>query len=179
MIMKKTTLYLLLVTMITAVSCSKDKKSMLSRKWQASALNSPQMDQVIAEQEHFIDTFGKQTPPVMYDTLFGTSNIDSLRESLKSQLKDYKAMQDHSLKNTWFDFRKDGTVVMNFSGQVDSTKWTLEGKEQKELVLDQSKISPNGEKIKMNIEKLDAKELKLQFSEGGVSSTITFVPAKN
>lgn len=176
--MKKLTLYFLLPALIFgAEACKKSKKDLLSKKWQATSLSSPQMDRVIAEQEHFIDTFGINTDPGMYDSLYGTRNIDSLRISLQSQLKDYKAMQEHALKNTWFDFRKDGTVVMNFSGQSDSTKWYFDDKN--ELILDEMKLKGTGEKIRMIVEKLEDTALILQFNEGGMSSSITFHPVKN
>lgn len=176
--MKKAILYLTLpAILLTAIGCGKSKKNMIAKKWQAAELNSPQMDQVIAEQELFIDTFGKNTDPSLHDSLYGTNNIDSLRQSLQMQVKDYKAMQEHSLKNTWFDFRKDGTVLMNFSGQTDSTKWYFDDKD--ELVLDEMKLKGTGDKIRLVVEQLEENVLKLQFNEGGVSSTITFHPAKN
>jgi hypothetical protein len=174
--MKKITLFVLLPVLIISVTGCESKKDKLSRKWQAVRISNPEMEKMIAEQEIFIDTFGKNTDAQMNQTLYGVTNIDSFRESLKTQVNDFKAMQEHSLKTTWFDFKKNGVVVMNFSGQVDSTKWYFDDKD--ELMLDEMQMKGVGEKIRMVIQELTDTSLKLQFNEDGISSTITFHPVK-
>lgn len=174
--MKEITLFILLpVFIICATSCN-DKKDKLAKKWQAVSIDNPEMDKVIKEQEIFIDTFGKNTDAKANQELYGVTNVDSFRESLKTQIADYKAMQEHSLKTTWFHFRKDGVVVMNFSGQVDSTKWYFDDKN--ELMLDEMQMKGVGEKIRMVVQQLTDTSLKLQFNEDDISSTITFHPVK-
>ena len=158
------------------VSCKEKKEDKLLKKWQATSLESPTMDQMIADQTEFLDTFGKSTTPAQNDSMYGTRNVDSMRESLKAQLNDFKAMQEHSVKNTWFEFFKGGKAIMNFSGQADSTNWFIE--EDSVLVLDEMGMKGAGSKIRMGIVQLDNKQLKLRFTEDGMTSTVTFEPAK-
>lgn len=157
-------------------SCEKKKEDKIAKKWQAVDLESPQMDQMIADQKHFLDTFGKNTTPQQNDSMYGTRNIDSMRASLSQQLDDFIGMQEHSVKNTWFQFRKDGIALMNFSGQTDSTKWYFD--ENGTLILDEQKLKGSGNKIKMDVVKLEDTVLKLRFTEDQMTSTVTFRPAE-
>src|SRR5690606_39895762 len=90
------------------------------------------------------------------------------------EMVDYMAMQEHAVKNTWFDFRKDGIVIMNFSGQVDSSKWEINN--EGTLVLDETKTAESTEKLQLEILSLTDTMLKLQMSEQGMSSTVIFKP---
>ena len=131
----------------------------------------------MGEQTRFLDTFGKNTTDVQNMAMYGFTNIDSARQVLKNEMTEYMAMQDHAVKNTWFDFRKDGMVIMNFSGQMDSTKWQIndEGK----LVLDEPAEGGEAGKISMDILSLSDSMLKLQMTEQGMSSVVIFKPADN
>lgn len=162
--------------LIVLVGC-KQKEKMLAKKWQAVSIYSPQMDSMIATQEKIIDTFGKNTDAATNIQLYGTANVDSFRASMKAELQDYKAMQEHSLKTTWFDFRKDKVAFMNFSGMLDSCKWSVEN--ENELILDEMTLKGSGDRLTMIIEELTDKSLKLKFNDGGYGSTITFTPVKN
>jgi hypothetical protein len=168
----KKLIYLLPFTLLIS-SCKEKKEDMLAKKWQAVKLSNPQMDQMIKEQEVFLDTFGKGSPE-QNEALYGIKNIDSARESLKMQLNDFKAMQDHAVKNTWFNFRKDGVAIMNFSGQLDSTKWYVEG--ESKLILDEKQLKGTGNKIEMEIVELKQTMLTLRFTEEGMTSIVTFAP---
>lgn len=150
---------------------------MLTGKWQAVHIHNPQMDSLVAAQAIFIDTFGKNNDDEANIALYGSANTDSLRESLIAQLNDFKAMQEHSLKTTSFEFKKNGVATMNFSGQLDSSNWYFEDKN--ELILDEMKLKGTGEKIRMIVKELTDTSLKLQFNEDVTSSTITFHPVKN
>ncbi|MCD6064382.1 MAG: hypothetical protein K0R82_2293 [Flavipsychrobacter sp.] len=173
-VMKK---LLLLVPIVVIFAACKDKKEeKITKKWQAVALESPTMDQMIADQAAFLDTFGKNTTPKQNDSLYGTQNVDSMRESLRLQLNDFKSMQEHSVKNTWFHFMKDGKAMMNFSGQPDSTNWYFD--EEGALILDEMKMKGTGNKIKMDVVQLEDTVLKLRFTENGMTSTVTFHPTE-
>lgn len=158
------------------VSCKETKEDKIAKKWQAITLENPMMDQMVKKQEVFLDSFGKNTSPQQNDSLYGTRNVDSMRESLKNQLSDFRAMQEHAVKNTWFDFRKDGTALMNFSGQPDSTKWYFD--DEGALILDEMKMKGTGSKLKMDVIQLEDTLLKLRFTEDGMTSTVTFLPQK-
>lgn len=169
--MKKLTLFAILA--ITFAGCKPKKEKLIINTWQAVELENPQMDQMITEQRHFIDTFGKNSDEINLK-LYGVTNIDSYRQALTVQLAEFKKMQDESVKNTWFNFRKDGIAIMNFSGQLDSTNWYFE--EDTVLLLDEMKLKGTGNKIRMGVLKLNEKEMKLRFSEEGLVSTVTFKP---
>lgn len=166
-----------MVVVLGLSSCqAQNKEKLLTRKWQAISLESEGLDSMMAEQRRFLDTFGRNTTDEENMAMYGFSNIDSARSLLQKEMDDYMAMQDHAIKNTWFEFRKDGMVVMNFSGQEDSTKWHIN--DEGILVLEESAGSnPGG--ITMNILSLDDNNLKLQMTEQGMSSTVVFKPADN
>lgn len=172
----KKILLLSVVVSVTMASCStQDKKSLITGKWQAISLENPKLVALMEEQTSFLDTFGKNNTDEQNLSIYGFTNIDSAREILKQEMVDYMNMQDHAVKNTWFDFRKDGTVVMNFSGQIDSTKWYIS--DEGMLMLDEATTGNNPEKIKMEIMSLTDTMLKLQMNEQGMSSTVIFKPA--
>lgn len=173
--MKKFVLPALLFT-ILAVSCKQDKKTLLAKKWQAVALDNPQLAQTIKEQEAFIDTFGKNSDANTNEANYGVRNVDSMRESMRAQLNDFKAMQDNAVKTTSFEFRKDGKAIVNFSGNVDSTNWYFDDEDN--LVLDEMELKGAGNKLIMVVNELTDKTLKLTFKEDGLTGTITFEPAK-
>ena len=165
-----------IVVVLAATSCqTQDKKKLLARKWQAISLESPGLDSMMAEQRRFLDTFGKGNTDEENIAMYGFSNIDSAREMLTNEMTEYLAMQDHAIKNTWFEFRKDGVVIMNFSGQVDSTKWHIN--DEGALILEEPAESSEAGNIKMDILSMSDSGLTLQMNDRGMSSTVIFKPA--
>jgi hypothetical protein len=167
---------LLAIAVLSFTACKKDKKDIIAKKWVATKLENPDMERTLKEQSHFIDTFGTNTDAAANMQLYGFTNIDSGRQVLRAQFEQYKQMQDAAVKNTWFDFRKDGVVRMNFSGQVDSANWYFD--DEGVLILDEMKMKGTGSTIKMDIKELTDKTLKLKFNEDGLTSTVTFIPAE-
>lgn len=168
-------LFAALLISVSLYSCKKGKEEKIVHRWQASELQSPQLDQMIKDQRTFIDTFGKGDAATN-ERLYGVSNIDSLKAAMETELNDFKAMQTHAVQNTWFDIRKDGVAIMNFSGQVDSANWYFN--EEGALVLDEMKLKGTGSKIVMEVVTLEDALLKLRFTEDGMTSTVTFHPEK-
>ena len=163
------------VLMLAFSACApNDKKTMITGKWQAVSLENPQLITLMTEQTSFLDTFGKNTTTEQNMEIYGFTNIDSARDVLKKEMVDYMDMQEHAVKNTWFDFREDGIVVMNFSGQVDSTKWHINDKGM--LVLEETATEGKPETINMEIISLTDSMLKLQMNDKGMSSTVIFEP---
>ena len=157
-------------------SCStQNKKNMITGKWQAISLDNPHLAQLMADQKNFLDTFGKNNTPEQNIEIYGFSNIDSAREANMLEMEDYMASQDSAVKNTWFDFREDGIVLMNFSGEMDSTKWHID--KQGALILDESTMGSTTGEIKMEILSLSDTMLKLQLNDQGMSSTVIFKPS--
>lgn len=161
--------------LIASCSQTKDKKQLITGKWQAISLENPKLNELMKEQTNFLDTFGRNNTDAQNMEIYGFSNIDSARQILKQEMVDYMAMQEHAVKNTWFEFKKDGKVVMNFSGQIDTTTWHIN--EQGVLLLDETGDNGGEEKIKMEIVSLTDTMMKLQMSEQGMSSMVIFKPA--
>lgn len=164
------------MTILTLSSCKQDKKDVIAKKWRASKLDNAQMEQMVKEQSDFIDTFGMHTDAATNQDLYGVRNVDSVRTVMKQQLTEYKAMQESAVKNTWFDFRKNGKVILNFSGHTDSANWELE--KDGTLVIDEKKLKGTGNVLKMEVLALSEDTLKLRFNEEGMTSTVTFLPDK-
>lgn len=175
--MQKTILSGFVILGLLSACGTQDKKAILTGKWQAVSLENAQLDSLMTEQTHFLDTFGMNTTAEQNLAMYGFTNIDSAREVLKNEMTEYIAMQDHAVKNTWFDFRKDGMVIMNFSGQSDSTKWHID--DEGKLVLDEPAQEDEMGKISMDILSLTDTMLKLQMTEQGMSSIVIFKPADN
>jgi len=172
--MKKSILLIALPVVLTA--CSQSKEDMIVGKWEAVKVDNPQQDSFFMMQEQFLDTFGKTGDATANKAIYGFSNVDSARESLRAQLKDYKAMQQHAVENTVFDFDNKGTAIMDFSGQVDTVKWSVD-KEGKYLTLEESKKTSASTSIKMEVIELTKNALKLKFTDNGGTSTVSFKPA--
>ncbi len=149
---------------------------MIAKKWKAVSLESPQLDQMIAEQRNFIDTVGKSTDAATNEALYGIRNMDSMRTMLKIQLDSFLAMQETTLNNTWLDFNKDGVVATNFGTSPDTVNWYFD--DEGNLMLDEMQKKGAGSKIKMEVMKLEENVLQLRFNENGFSSTATFKPEK-
>ncbi len=171
--MKKAILFVTLSIVIA--SCTQSKEDMIARKWKAVTVDNKEQDAAFVAEEQFLDTFGKNNTDATNMAMYGFSNVDSARESLKAQLKDYRTMQQHAVENTIFDFDKKGTAVMNFSGQIDTVKWKLtkEGK----LELAEEGKAGNGSKITMDVLELTTTAMKLKFTDNNGTSTVTFKPA--
>ena len=167
--MKKTLIFLSIPFLL--FSCKNSKKNTLIGKWRAVKMVNPQMDIVMKQGQQFIDTVGKSTDTAANMELYGTSNIDSLRQALQVQKDSLLKMQDDAVKNTVFDFKKDGLAILSFGGKSDSSKWSIEN--DSVLVLKNKEVANN---IKMHIVELSDTALQLQFMEGNANSTVTFHP---
>lgn len=164
------------VMLIALGSCStNDKKTMITGKWQAVSLDNPHLVKLMDEQKQFLDTFGKNNTAEQNIEIYGFSNIDSAREANTIEMEEYMALQEDAVKNTWFEFRKDGMVIMNFSGQTDSTKWHID--DQGALILDETNTGSTSGEIKMEILSLTDTMLQLQLNDQGMSSTVIFKPS--
>jgi len=170
-------LLLLFVFTLGLFACKRDKQAMLVRKWRAVSFENPQMDEFFKEGQQYIDTVGKSADAHTNEQLYGTSNMDSVRHILQNRLDSIKAMQQQNVLNTWFDFRKNGLAILNFSGSIDSTKWYFD--DDGNLMLDEMKLKGSGDKIKMNIIELNDTLLRLKFVENQAMGTVTFHPDQN
>lgn len=158
-------------------SCQPSKKEMLVRNWHAVNLYNPQLDDMLQKQQLFIDTVGKSTSPAANDSLYGFHNMDSIKIVLQKQLDSFKLIQQQTLENTYFNFKKNGQAILTFSGYTDTTKWYFD--DEGALMLDELKEKGAGTTFKMIVQHLSDTDLKLKFIEKDVSSIVTFHPVKN
>jgi hypothetical protein len=162
--------------LLVLTSCKKTREEKIAKKWLAVSLENPDLDKQVAESRIFFDTVGRSTDPETNEQLYGARNMDSMRLILKQQLDSFLAMQAYTVKNTWLDFDKKGTVVANFGTEPDTVKWYFD--EEGNLMLDEQDPKVGGGKIKMELVKLEDTVLQLRYSENGFSSLATFHPAQ-
>jgi hypothetical protein len=168
--------YFALFIIILAAACKQNKKNMLVGTWHAVDLQNPQMDLMLSEGQHFIDTVGSTTDAATNMDLYGTTNMDSFRKVARLKLDSVRDMQMQAVKGTMFQFRKDGIALLTFSGYPDSTKWYFD--EEGKLVLDELQEKGAGANLKMDVEELSDTVLKLRFTENDLNSVVTFHPEK-
>lgn len=171
--MKKITLSLCASVLLLS-ACETKKEDIIKQKWQAIELDNQELQKVIDDQKAFLDTVGNNTTPEQNEEIYGMRNIDSAKASLSRELEDYKAMQQHAIENTWFDFQEGGKMIMNFSGKIDSASWYFD--DEGNLMIDEMKLKGTGSKIKMKVITLEKDVLKLKFEEENMKSTVTFKP---
>ncbi|MBS1588638.1 MAG: hypothetical protein JST52_03390 [Bacteroidetes bacterium] len=168
-------LFALSLTSVLFFSCKSSKEKLITRKWQAARIESPELDQQIASSRIFFDTVGKSTDAATNEQLYGARNMDSLRVELKNQLDSFIAMQQETVLHTWLHFLKNGTVAVSFNTPVDTVKWYFD--DDGNLMLDEMQQKGAGDKIKMEVLDLSDTLLQLRFTENGFSSTAFFHPA--
>lgn len=172
--MMKKNLLLLLIPLVL-FSCKQNRRNMLINTWNATSLESKDMDSIMQQGQKFIDTVGKSTDAATNLALYGTANMDSLKHELQIQLDSVRVMQAESVASTVFQFRKDSVAVLAFSGRTDSMKWQLDA--------DTITLDPLGgigslEEVRMEIISLADTAMRLKFRENGASSIVTFHPGK-
>jgi hypothetical protein len=173
--MKKLLVCIALVPVLLS-SCKRHKKDMIAGQWQAFHLENAQMDSEMMSGQHFIDTVGKNTDAATNLQVYGVANMDSMRHIMQQQMDSMKIAQEESIKNTIFNFRKDGMAVLTFSGRTDSAKWHYD-EEGNAIILDIMQ-GQDDTKLNMDVATLSDTVLKLKFVENGSASTVTFHPKR-
>jgi len=168
---------LFLVLIIAIIACNRTKKDMLIRNWHAVKLDNPQLNDMIQQQQLFIDTVGTSTNAEVNRTLYNTTRIDSLKSALQSQLDSFVVLQKMALANTWFNFKKSGIAVLTFNGATDSTSWHFD--DDGTLILDELQQTGGVDKLKMLVVQLNDTVLRLRFMQNNINSVVSFHPEKN
>jgi hypothetical protein len=166
-------LLLLLPLFLLLFSCKREPKDILTNRWSAVHIDNPELDQMMKEQEMFIDTFGKSSDPLTNERMYGVKNIDSMRRSLKAQLDTTRMIQEKMMQRTTFDFRSNNLALLNFGQGIDSAVWTLQ---DHALILDEKALKGKGGMVRMDILELSDTLLVLKYTEKGIATTARFHP---
>lgn len=156
-------------------SCKAKKEELLPGKWKATAIENPEMERIVREQQEFIDTVGRQSGPEVA-VAYGFSNVEELKKALVADLEQFKAAKQEELNKTWFEFRKDGVAMIDFGSGTDSANWYFD--EDGALILDEMKLKGSGSKLVMQVDTLTSERLQLGYDEDGVRSTVKFEKEK-
>lgn len=175
--MKKLPAVIIILCALTLFSFKADKKKMIIGKWRAAKMENSAMDSFFAMSEMYIDTIGKNNDAETNLQLYGTTNVDSLRMLMKSQLDSTFAQQKLALESTVFSFRKDGIAILSFGDNIDSCKWTM-SEAGKITLQDLNNANKEDNNIIMNVLSLSEAMLKLELKEESTRSVITFYPER-
>lgn len=162
---------------IFLTSCKEKTEDKLIGKWQEVAVINPQLEATMQDQKVFADTVGSTTDSLQNMSLYGTTNIDTFRNTILANLDSFRKAQFFAIKATSFDFRRGGLIYINSDDGPDSSNWYLD--EDGALILDEAKLKGTGGKIRMEILHISDTMLKLQFNEKYLTSTAVFKPVKS
>jgi len=154
-------------------SCKPGKKKMLIGKWNATAIENPYVDSGLMMEKQMLDTLGKTTTPEQNLALYGTKNIDSLKQDQYAKLDTMINRQQFVTNNTWFQFNEDGSAVLHY-GDMDAitTSWHLN--DSGKLLLDVIEKSSFANNLDINIILLTDSSLRIQQVKNEVSNYISF-----
>lgn len=170
--MRQLSIILLAIVTLTACNNSVENQTtkLLTKKWKATYSSE------IDSNEHlikFLDTVGNSTTPEQNEQIYGVRDLDSFKMINLSIIQDRLAMHKHSLDNTWLQFYKDGMVVRNFSGLIDTTVWSVDTSGK----LTFGDPNAGGEIYDMDIVQLEDSVLKLNMvQQNGTTVNMVFTP---
>ncbi len=167
---------LLLLSVILLASCKQKREDIIARKWQETAIQNAQMDEVMHSQQAFIDTVGSHTDAATNLQAYGVTNIDSFRLLMQANMDSFKAVQKRVVASTQFDFRREGIVYIHTEEGLDSAAWSFE--EDGLLLLDEQKLKGSGSQLHIEVVTLTDTLLNLKFKENTSTSNALFKPAK-
>lgn len=167
---------LLLLSVVFLASCKQKREDIIARKWQETAIQNAQMDEVMKSQQAFIDTVGSHTDAASNLQQYGVTNIDSFKQMMQLNMDSFKAMQRRVVEKTQFDFQHNGVVYIHSEDGVDSASWYFE--EDGALMLDEQKLKGTGSQLRVEVVTLTDTLLNLRFRENNSTSNALFKPAK-
>ncbi len=171
------TYILLFFCFLLLTACGEDKATLLTGKWQEVTLDKPNVDNVVINQQKFVDTFGRHGTAAQNMATYGYTNMDSARAVLQLQVDSMKMFKQFYITNTQYEFRQDRIAYARSVEGVDSANWYILDN-GKTLLLDDSKLKGEGVKTRMEIMMLTRDTLRLRFAEDEDTSTATFIPIK-
>ena len=146
---------------------------MLIGKWNATAIQNPYVDSGLMMEKQMLDTLGKATTPEQNLALYGTKNIDSLRQDQYAKLDTMISRQQFVTNNTWFQFNKDGSAILHYGDMAPiNTAWQMN--DTGKLLLDVIERSSFANNLDINIISITDSSLKIQQVKNEVSNYISF-----
>jgi hypothetical protein len=176
--MKKIVLPAIGVIVLLA-SCQQSKKDMLAGTWNAVNYENPEMDAFFAESAKYIDTLGANGNAQTNYELYGSTNVDSIRNAMRMERQQTLEMQMQAIKKTTFTFTKEGKLMVNFNGKMDTGNWSMKTKDASSIELEELSGPDKGRKTPIDILKLKGDSLMLKIIQDNTYTTITFNKAKN
>ncbi len=163
-------MYCLLVGLI---SCKNDSKKRILGDWQGTALVNANLDSFFVRSQRLIDTLGSHNTPDENSSIYGTYNMDSVKNVLQIQHDSAMLMQQARVKGTYFDFLEDGTAHITFNGgaTIDTAKWNFDDAGM--LLLEDLSVGGKGAIKRMRVESLTDTVLQLTIWNEGDSSKLT------
>jgi hypothetical protein len=135
-------------------------------------MENAENDNFFKQSKLFIDTIGKNGDDATNLRLYGSTNMDSVRQAMLLQYDSAKAIQMEAVNSTVFNFKKDSVVIFYLSGRIDTGRWYMEG--ENSLMVEERNEDGNVEKMKWDILTLSDTTLKLVMRDGEASTTVTF-----
>lgn len=153
-------------------ACKPDPKTQIIGLWQEVGIKNPQIDEAMEQQRQFLDTVGLHSDSATNARMYGFASIDTFKKSIRTNLDSFKRAQGKAIRETWFDFHKDGLVYLHSQEGLDSARWYFE--EDGALMLDEQDLKGGGAKIRMTVEALNDTALRLNHKEQYLNSTADF-----
>ena len=145
----------------------------LMGEWQATALENPQVDEILAQQKQMIDTMTRMPEAPSYGMGGEMPSLDSFKAQAYRELDAMREYYKESATETKFTFRKDSVAILSFPQGPDSAHYALEG--DSILALNERALKGVGEeRLVMHIEKLSADSLVLMVPDTNTRSVMRF-----
>jgi hypothetical protein len=144
---------------LTIISCTPDKKELLSKKWGISEFKSASSDKMMADLKAKVES---------------TTESDSVKNMAKMQLEMFEK-QMAAMKDWTMEFKKDGAFETNVGGDTKGTWSLVEIKGGGTgLVIE----AGDTKKDTSTVVELAAEKLVIEAGKGDDKVTMTLTPAK-
>ncbi len=153
-------------------ACKHTTKDMIVGKWRGVEAFDPQDDSATQQMKIYIDTLGSSKDPMVNLSIYGTTNIDSIKNYLRNEMNSLKQVRSNALHNTIFSFKSNGVAELDFNGKKNTSSWTVDSSSTLRLI--DKDGDTKGQEITAKILTVTDSMLKMKFIEAGHTSDVTF-----
>ena len=125
----------IVATISFLAACSGGSKDQIVHKWKFSAMQSPMMDRMMAENDKKITELADSIIAAGADTTKAAS-FKGQKEMMESQKTMMSSMMDKMKAEGWIEFTKDGKYKQNMSGTEDEGTYALDADGKKLMTTD-------------------------------------------